>query len=214
MPRHESSFDGRKRSSGRYGQFSRSFGDRPVVWILLRLRPRLFTHDTKEMTAMRKILWICALATGVTLLQSVPASAQDTVAMRTTLTGGEETPPVPTGAVGTAIVFVDTVNQELTVEMRAFNLPTGTTASHIHIGPKGLAGPVVIDFPIARGVTGDLTLNFRVHDGAAFHARPEIGINTFADAIQSIVGGNAYVNIHTSGNGGGEIRGQLAVFEQ
>ena len=29
------------------------------------------------------------------------------------------------------------------------------------------------------------------------------------DAIQAIVGGNAYVNIHTSANPGGEIRGQL-----
>ena len=50
--------------------------------------------------------------------------------------------------------------------------------------------------------------------GPAFHARPEIGINTFADAVQAIVGGNAYVNVHTTANGGGEIRGQLAVFEQ
>src|SRR5262245_61603836 len=144
------------------------------------------------MTAMRKTLWICALAAGLTLLQSIPASAQ-TVAMRTTLTGGEETPIVLTGAVGTANVFVDVTNQELTVEMRAFNLPTGTTASHIHIGPKGVGGPVVIDFPIERGITGDTTLNFRVRDGAAFHPRPEIGINTFADAIKAIVGGNAYV---------------------
>ena len=134
--------------------------------------------------------------------------------MRTTLTGGEEAPAVLTGAVGTAVVFVDAANLELTVEMRAFNLPTGTTASHIHVGAKGLAGPVVIDFPIARGITGDTTLNFRVHDGPAFHARPEIGILTFADAIQAITGGNAYVNIHTTANGGGEIRGQLALVER
>ena len=161
---------------------------------------------------MRKILLIGVLATSVTLIQSIPASAQAVVAMRTILTGAEETPnPVPTGAVGTAVVFVDTVNQELAVEMRVFNLPTGTTASHIHIGPKPLSGPVVIDFPIATGRTGDLTLNFRVHDGAAFHPRPEIGINTFADAIQSITGGNAYVNVHTTANPGGEIRGQLAL---
>jgi hypothetical protein len=40
-------------------------------------------------------------------------------------------------------------------------------------------------------------------------ARPEIGINTLADALQSIVAGNAYVNIHTSQYPAGEIRGQL-----
>ena len=32
-----------------------------------------------------------------------------------------------------------------------------------------------------------------------------------ADAIQAIVGGNAYVNIHTSQFPAGEIRGQLSV---
>ncbi len=33
------------------------------------------------------------------------------------------------------------------------------------------------------------------------------------DAIQSIVGGNAYVNIHSTTNPGGEIRGQLTLVE-
>jgi hypothetical protein len=167
------------------------------------------------MTPMRKILWICALATAATLLQSVPASAQGAVTMHTTLTGGEETPAaILTGAVGTVVLSVDAVNQELAVEMHVFNLPTGSTASHIHVGPKGTAAPVVIDFPIGTGRTGDFTLSFRVHDGTAFHARPEIGINTFADALQAVAGGNAYVNIHTSANPGGEIRGQLLPGEQ
>ena len=163
---------------------------------------------------MRKILWICALATCVTLLEGTTASAQTSVVMRTTLTGGEETPNlVLSGAVATAEVAVDTVNQELAVRLRVFNLPNGSTASHIHVGPKGLGGPVVIDFPIGTGRTGDFTLNFRVHEGPAFHARPEIGINTFADALQSIAGGNAYVNIHSSAFPGGEIRGQLSVAD-
>jgi len=158
---------------------------------------------------MRKILWICVLALGVTLFQSPSASAQ--TVLRATLTGGEEVPAVLTGAVGTARVFVDP-SGELAVELKVFNLPTGTTASHIHVGAKGLAGPVVIDFPIGRGISGDTTLVFRVNDGPAFHARPEIGIFTWSDAIQAIVGGNAYANVHTSANGGGEIRGQLVVF--
>ena len=35
------------------------------------------------------------------------------------------------------------------------------------------------------------------------------GINTIDDAIQALTGGNCYVNIHTSNNPAGEIRGQL-----
>ena len=160
---------------------------------------------------MRKILWICVLAAGATLVQAAAASAQTSVIMRATLTGGEETPNlVLSGAVATAEVALDPTNGEIAVSMRVFNLPNGSTASHIHVGPKGVSGPVVIDFPIGTGRTGDFTLNFRAHDGPAFHARPEIGINTFADALQAIAGGNAYVNIHTTAFPGGEIRGQLA----
>ncbi len=163
---------------------------------------------------MRKILWICVLAAGATLIEAAAASAQTSVVMRATLTGGEETPNlVLSGAVAVAEVALDPTSQEIAVRLRVFNLPNGSTASHIHVGPKGVSGPVVIDFPIGTGRTGDFTLNFRVHDGAAFHARPEIGINTFADALQSIAGGNAYVNIHSSAFPGGEIRGQLSVAD-
>jgi hypothetical protein len=163
---------------------------------------------------MRKILWICVIAAGATLVQAAAASAQTTVILRAVLTGGEETPnPVLTGAVGTVEVAVDPFNQEIAVQLQFFNMPTGTTASHIHIGPKPTSDPVVIDFPIARGVTGDYSLNFRVHEGSAFHARPEIGIITFADALQAIAAGNGYVNVHSTANPGGEIRGQLVVVQ-
>jgi len=168
----------------------------------------------KETTVMRKILCVFALVASALLVQAGAASAQNSVILRATLNGGEETPAaVLSGAVATAEVAVDSVNQEIAVQMRVFNLPSGSTASHIHIAPRGVTGPVVIDFPIGRGVTGDFTLNFRVHDGAAFHARPEIGINTFADALQAIVGGQAYVNIHTTTFPGGEIRGQLSIAD-
>jgi hypothetical protein len=163
---------------------------------------------------MQKMLCIPLLVAGVILLQAGAASAQTSVVMRATLTGGEETPtPVLSGAVATAELAIDTTNEEIAVQMRIFNLPSGSTASHIHVGPKGVSAPVVIDFPIGRGLTGDFTMNFRVHDGPAFHARPEIGINTFADALQAIAGGNTYVNIHTIAFPGGEIRGQLSVAD-
>jgi hypothetical protein len=162
---------------------------------------------------MKRLLCGTAVAAAM-LIAATPSSAQSVVTMSATLNGGEETPApgLLTGAVGTAIVSVDPVAEELAVTLSLFNLPTGTTAGHIHIAPKGIAGPVVINFPIPTGVTGDLPLSFRV-GRAAFVARPENGINTMADAIQAIVGGNAYVNIHTSQFPAGEIRGQLSVVK-
>lgn len=174
----------------------------PLDWFVLPLPGH---HPTKEITSMKTMLSAGALA--LVFLLPTPAAAQD-VRMVATLTGGEENPAILTGAVGTAEVAVDATNRELTVTLRLFNLPTNTTAGHIHVGPRGVNGPVIIDFPIPAGRTGDLTLEFRV-GGGQFRSRADIGISTFDDAIQAISGGGAYVNIHTSTNPGGEIRGQL-----
>jgi CHRD domain len=159
---------------------------------------------------MKRLL--CGAAVAAALLISATPSFAQVVNMTATLGGGEETPApgLLTGAVGTATVSVDAANEEIAVQLQLFNFSTGTTAGHIHVAPRGVAGPVVINFPIPTGRTGDLPLTFRV-GAAAFVARPEIGITTMQDAIQAIVGGGAYVNIHTSANPGGEIRGQLTV---
>ena len=161
---------------------------------------------------MKNCLTACAVV-AVMSLTSLPAAAQ-TTRMVATLSGGEETPApgVSTGASGTAVVHVDAPNEELTVTLTVFNLPSTTSAAHIHVAPRGLAGPVVIDFPIPTGRTGDLSISFRA-SRSSFRPRPEIGIATMTDAIQAILTGNAYVNIHTAANGAGEIRGQLTVSQ-
>jgi hypothetical protein len=141
------------------------------------------------------------------LLSAAAASAQVVVAT-TTLTSGEETPALLTGAAGTAEVAIDTAAKEFAVTLRVFNIPTTTTAGHIHVGPKGVAGPVVIDFPAIAGRLGDFVTTFRVGE-ASFRASAVNGINTIDDVIQAVANGNAYVNIHTTTNPGGEIRGQL-----
>ena len=161
---------------------------------------------------MKQTLTACALALAL-LLPTALASAQTSatqavVNMVANLTGGEENPAILTGAVGAATLAIDRTNREIAVELRLFNIPTGTTAGHIHVAPRGVNGPVVVDFPIPTGRTGDLTLSFRVGEGQ-LRPRPEIGINSMDDVIQSVVGGAGYVNIHTSTNPGGEMRGQI-----
>jgi hypothetical protein len=161
---------------------------------------------------MKRLL--CGAAVAAALLISATPSSAQVVNMTATLTGAEETTSTPgvlgllTGAVGTATVSVDATNEEVAVQLQLFNFATGTTAGHIHVGPRGVAGPIVLNFPIPNGRTGDLPLSFRIGQ-AAFVARPDIGINTMQDLIQAIVGGGAYVNIHTSQFPAGEIRGQL-----
>ncbi len=156
---------------------------------------------------MTKLLAPGLFATALILTLAGPVAAQE-VRMAAALTGGEETPGLLTGALGTADVTVDSVRRSVTVVLNLFNIPTGSTAGHIHVGPKGVAGPIVLDFGFPAGRTGDLALTFTLTN-RDFRARPDIGINTIDDAIQAIVGGNAYVNVHTTGFPAGEIRGQI-----
>jgi hypothetical protein len=155
---------------------------------------------------MTKFLGFCTGA--LALVLATQASAQ-VATLTTTMNGGEETPVINTGMVGTAEVSVDVANREVAVTLIVFNVPTATTAGHIHVGPAGIAGPVVLNFPPAVvGRTGDFAMTFRLGE-RDFVARPAQGINTLDDMLQAIVNGNSYVNIHTTQNPGGEIRGQL-----
>lgn len=155
---------------------------------------------------MTKFLGLCTGA--LALVLATQASAQ-TVTLRTTMNGGEEVPVINTGMVGTAEVSVDVANREVVVNLSVFNIPTATTAGHIHVGPAGIGGPVVLNFPTSIvGRTGDFAMSFRLGE-RDFVARPAQGINTMDDIIQAMVNGNSYVNVHTTQNPGGEIRGQL-----
>lgn len=155
---------------------------------------------------------ICGLAL-LALLALAPSASAQVVNMVATLNGSEEVPGILTGALGSAEVGVDTAAREIAVTLRVFNLPSPATQAHIHVGGPGLAGPVVLDFPATIvGQTGDFTMVFRL-GLAAFRARPANGINTLDDVIQAIVGGNAYVNVHTQANPGGEIRGLLKLAQ-
>jgi len=158
---------------------------------------------------MKRALHVGA-AMAVALLAGAAAASAQVVVTTATLGSGEETPILLSGAAGTAEVAVDTVAKEFAITLRIFNIPTNTTAGHIHVGAKGIAGPVVIDFPGIGGRLGDFVTTFRVGE-ASFRPAAAIGINTIDDVIQAVANGNAYVNIHTTTNPGGEIRGQLVL---
>ena len=83
---------------------------------------------------------------------------------------------------------------------------TGVVASHIH-GPAaaGVNSPVIINLFLPNVATG--TLNGEVAHGSITNAN---NANVSLDSLRTLFNnGNAYVNIHTSLNGGGEIRDQI-----
>jgi hypothetical protein len=150
-------------------------------------------------------------AAAVLLGMSVQAQAQ-TVRLTAILSGSNETPTpgVVTGATGTAEVFVNLATNDVTYTVRVFNLPSGATGGHFHVGGPTAAGPVVVNLAPPPNISNDFTLSGTA-TAANLTRRPEQGIRDWEDFIQSLVGGQVYVNIHSAVNPGGETRGQLTI---
>lgn len=107
------------------------------------------------------------------------------------LSGANEVPPVDTAAGGLGSFTYNMDTKELSYEISVADI-TGITAAHIHAAPAGSNGGVL--FPVFNG-TGSF---------------PVSGSVTLDMAQQALlVNGGLYVNVHTSANPGGEIRGQI-----
>ena len=105
------------------------------------------------------------------------------------LRGDQEVPPVPSVATGGCMAQLNQPAQQTTIT--CVHNVVGATVMHIHRGAPGVNGPIVFDL-----------------------GNPASPVNatwsgmTPAD-IADMLGGNFYVNIHTSGRPAGEIRGQF-----
>ena len=111
-----------------------------------------------------------------------------------TLTGDQENPAVTTSATGTgSFTLTDTgLEFNLTVEGLTF------TAAHFHNGAIGIDGGVV------RPITDDFTGN--TASGIWTSTDPD---PLTPELIADLLAGNLYINIHTTANPGGELRGQV-----
>ena len=148
----------------------------------------------------------------VGLLGSAAAASAQTYTLTANLTGGNETPApgLNTGAFGSATVVVDMTARTVSYNVQVYNLPSGVTASHIHVGAVGTPGPVVVNFAPPTATSNDFGFSGTVKD-TEFVLRPDQGIRSADDMFQAILGGNSYVNVHSTVNPGGEIRGQLVL---
>ena len=169
------------------------------------------------MTLRRASLAFClaSLVSVVSVVSVSPSWAQATgnpnvVVLTAQLSGANENPPpATTGAHGNARVVVDRAAGTITYEVNVYNLPTGLTGSHIHVGPAGSNGPIILDFrPQTLGISDDFSLSGTL-TAADLRPNAAAGIDSFEDAVFSIASGVAYMNVHTQANPGGEIRGQL-----
>ena len=169
---------------------------------------------------MKSMLW--ALTASLALAATGPANAT-IITFAGQLTGPNESPPVASGGLGTALVTIDDVLKTMRVDVNFFGLTSGVTASHIHCctttantGTAGVATttPTFAGFP--SGVTFgsyDNTLNMTQdssYNPAFITANGGTAASAFTALLAGIVAGKSYINIHTTNNTGGEIRAFLA----
>jgi hypothetical protein len=138
---------------------------------------------------------------------SSEARAQ-TISFTATLSGANETPGIITGAFATADVRWDVASQTLSWIIDVFNMPSGTNNAHFHVGGPGVAGPTVVNIAFPSQISNDYRLTGSA-TAANLLPRTDQGIRSWQDFEQSLFGGQLYINIHSSVNPGGEIRGQV-----
>ena len=109
--------------------------------------------------------------------------------VKVTLSGANEVPPVTTSAAGSGTI---TVADDGAVSGSVSATGVAGTAAHIHEGAAGSNGPVAI--PLTK--EGD---TYKVPPGAKLNPAQ----------MTAFKAGNLYVNVHSTANPNGEIRGQL-----
>ena len=138
----------------------------------------------------------------------------------TDLSGPAENPANGSTATGHAVVTIDVIAHTLRVEVVFAGLSSGNTAAHIHCciaapgnAPVATVTPTFTGFP--SGTTaGSYDHTFNLTDVASFRAQfiTDHGgtvAGAEADLAAGLASRQAYLNIHTTNFGGGEIRGFL-----
>ena len=143
------------------------------------------------------------VATTIVACDSDEATAPKPPTFVATLNGASEVPAKAVAGTGAATIVKEGGTYTYTV---TFSGMTGAvTGAHIH-GPASTTAnaSVIVGFATAgvTGTSGTLTGTFTSTNNAAAIS------NDSLDVLMRT--GNAYVNLHTAANGGGEIRGQLS----
>jgi hypothetical protein len=128
------------------------------------------------------------------------------------LTGAAERPdPVTTAATGDAFFDIEGQTIRYLIEVEDID---DVTLAHIHNGDDDTAGPIVVELFNAAGNPVSFTDRDELIEGSFTAADFDAGggITTIDALIDAMEAGTVYVNVHTSDNPGGEIRGQIEEF--
>jgi hypothetical protein len=145
------------------------------------------------MNVMRASAWTMvaaiALAGCADMRSKMPDWMPGSGAVKVSLTGAEEVPPVTTDATGSGSFRLA---EDGTVSGSVTTKGVAGTAAHIHLGAKGRNGPVIV--PLTK--QGD---TYSVPAGRKLTESQQ----------KAFKQGELYVNVHSARHKGGEIRAQI-----
>ena len=135
---------------------------------------------------MRKLVLLLGVA--VLATAGVAYAASTPIMIGTTLTAAADH---ATASHGKGTFTGDITGRKLKLTLKFSGLTGPAAAAHIHMGAKGVSGPVVV--PLCGPCKSPLSKT----------------VSLSASVITAIKKGKAYVNVHTAKYPAGEIRGQL-----
>jgi len=143
---------------------------------------------------------------------TTPPPVSNVVTFTANLTSSQENPANNSQGSGTLLAKLDTVTNVFTYDVTFQGMTSNVTLGHIH-GPATTttnASPILNfgTLPGATFVTG--ATSGSAHGVTTLNAGNQLTATVNGDSLKKLIlAGLTYVNIHTTQNGGGEIRAQI-----
>ncbi len=167
-----------------------------------------------QLNAKHTLLALATVGTGIALAcssgygtsPSGPTTVNYTAALSSSNERNADGTPKNTGSNATGSAAITVRGDTLTYTVNVAGLSGAATASHIHVGAANQNGGIVTPFAIAAN-----TSSGTLATGTVILSKIVVGQNQVSgDSLLVLMNnGNSYVNVHTSLNPGGEMRGQI-----
>jgi CHRD domain len=126
------------------------------------------------------------------------------------LSGAQETPAVPSTALGTMDVFYSKASRTLSYTVNWSGLSDSVLLMHIHgLAPTGFAAGVVQNIVTASNGIFPQKTSGKYTFAKTGKLSGTLLVDGLAVKEENLLNGQYYMNIHTSVYTGGEIRGQI-----
>lgn len=141
------------------------------------------------MSAMHRVsTWLIVGALSIS--SAAYAASPGGAVIKVKLSGSEEVPPATTSASGIGVIAV-AADKTITASVTTSGVVV--TVAHIHEGPPGKNGPIIIPL---------------VQSSESIWSAPP-GVKLTDAQYESYMAGNLYFNMHSATYRGGEVRGQI-----